>query len=52
VAIVAYSPLGRGFLTGQYKSWDQFEDGDFRKTLPRFNEEVRGDLLSCRTNIG
>jgi hypothetical protein len=39
VAIVAYSPLGRGFLTGKYKSRDQFEEGDFRKVLPRFNEE-------------
>ncbi|KAI9734710.1 MAG: hypothetical protein M1818_006697 [Claussenomyces sp. TS43310] len=39
VAVVAYSPLGRGFLTGQYKSRDDFEDGDFRKVSPRFSEE-------------
>ena len=39
VAIVAYSPLGRGFLTGQYKSPDDFEEGDFRKTSPRFSPE-------------
>jgi len=39
VAIVAYSPLGRGFLTGQYKSPDDFEEGDFRKTNPRFSAE-------------
>ncbi|KAI9054066.1 hypothetical protein LZ554_001237 [Drepanopeziza brunnea f. sp. 'monogermtubi'] len=36
VAIVAYSPLGRGMLTGAYKSLDDFEDGDFRKFSPRF----------------
>jgi aryl-alcohol dehydrogenase-like predicted oxidoreductase len=36
VAIVAYSPLGRGFLTGQYKSLDDFEADDFRRYLPRF----------------
>jgi len=31
VAIVAYSPVGRGMLTGKYKSPDDFEEGDFRK---------------------
>ena len=40
VAVVAYSPLGRGKLTGQYKSADDFEDGDYRKTAaPRFSKE-------------
>ena len=31
VSVVAYSPLGRGFMTGRYKSADDFEEGDFRK---------------------
>ena len=39
VAIIAYSPLGRGFITGQYKSRDDFEEGDFRLSVPRFSEE-------------
>jgi len=39
VAIVAYSPLGRGFVTGQYTSPDDFEEGDFRKISPRFSKE-------------
>ncbi|KAM3072528.1 hypothetical protein ACMFMG_009324 [Clarireedia jacksonii] len=39
VAVIAYSPLGRGFLTGQYKSRDDFEEGDFRLYSPRFSEE-------------
>ena len=39
VAVVAYSPLGRGFLTGVYKSPADFEEGDFRKVAPRFSEE-------------
>jgi len=39
VAIVAYSPLGRGMLTGAYKSPSDFEDGDFRKFAPRFSAE-------------
>lgn len=39
VAVVAYSPLGRGFLTGRFKSPDDFEEGDFRKFAPRFSKE-------------
>jgi aryl-alcohol dehydrogenase-like predicted oxidoreductase len=39
VGIVAYSPLGRGFLTGAIASPDDFPDGDFRKFLPRFTGE-------------
>lgn len=39
VAVVAFSPLGRGFLTGQYKSLDDFEEGDFRRRVPRFQGE-------------
>ena len=35
IGIVAYSPLGRGFLTGQIKSPDDFEEGDSRKSHPR-----------------
>ena len=37
IGIVAYSPLGRGLLTGQITSRDDFPDGDFRKFLPRFS---------------
>jgi aryl-alcohol dehydrogenase-like predicted oxidoreductase len=36
VGFVAYSPLGRGFLAGRFSSADELEDGDFRKTNPRF----------------
>lgn len=39
IAFVAYSPLGRGFLTGQIKKFEDLEDGDFRKTSPRFQGE-------------
>jgi aryl-alcohol dehydrogenase-like predicted oxidoreductase len=39
IGIVAYSPLGRGFLTGQIKSPDDFDDDDFRRTQPRFQGE-------------
>jgi aryl-alcohol dehydrogenase-like predicted oxidoreductase len=36
IGYVAYSPLGRGFLTGQFTSPDDFPEGDFRKNHPRF----------------
>jgi aryl-alcohol dehydrogenase-like predicted oxidoreductase len=39
IGFVAYSPLGRGFLTGQIKSPDDFPEDDFRKFHPRFQGE-------------
>jgi len=36
VTFVAYSPLGRGFLTGKYKSIDDLDPNDWRRTQPRF----------------
>jgi aryl-alcohol dehydrogenase-like predicted oxidoreductase len=36
IGFVAYSPLGRGFLTGQIKSVDDFEADDYRRNSPRF----------------
>ena len=39
VGIVAYSPLGRGFLSATFTSRDQLPENDWRKTQPRFSEE-------------
>src|SRR3954454_5263917 len=39
VGFVAYSPLGRGFLTGEIRSVDDLEEGDFRRHGPRFQGE-------------
>jgi aryl-alcohol dehydrogenase-like predicted oxidoreductase len=39
IGFVAYSPLGRGFLTGQIRSPEDFAAGDFRGALPRFQGE-------------
>jgi aryl-alcohol dehydrogenase-like predicted oxidoreductase len=39
IGFVAYSPLGRGFLTGKIDAQTQFEANDFRKNVPRFSEE-------------
>lgn len=40
IPVVAYSPLGRGFLTGQIKSFEDIPEGDFRKWMPRFQPNV------------
>ncbi|MET3516561.1 MAG: aldo/keto reductase [Gammaproteobacteria bacterium] len=40
VALVAYSPLGRGMLTGALPAASELEEGDFRRALPRFNGEA------------
>jgi len=65
IAIVAYSPLGRGetttmnrggsatdevsgFLTGAYKSPEDFEIGDWRRTLPRFRGEAFNEVRPIR----
>jgi aryl-alcohol dehydrogenase-like predicted oxidoreductase len=39
IGLVAYSPLGRGFLSGEITSPDDFGDGDFRRHSPRFQGE-------------
>jgi aryl-alcohol dehydrogenase-like predicted oxidoreductase len=36
IGFVAYSPLGRGFLSGQIKSIDDLPENDFRRAIPRF----------------
>jgi aryl-alcohol dehydrogenase-like predicted oxidoreductase len=39
IAFVPYSPLGRGFLTGEIKTLDDFEADDWRRSVPRFQGE-------------
>ena len=39
IGFVAYSPLGRGFLSGEIRSIDDLEPGDFRRMNPRFQGE-------------
>jgi aryl-alcohol dehydrogenase-like predicted oxidoreductase len=36
IGFVAYSPLGRGFLTGQFKRFEDFPEDDYRRFSPRF----------------
>jgi aryl-alcohol dehydrogenase-like predicted oxidoreductase len=47
VGIVAYSPAGRGFLTGRYASLDDLADTDFRRYQPRF----QGDNLKANVRL-
>ena len=39
LAFLPFSPLGRGFLTGRFTSFDQLPAGDMRRRLPRFQQE-------------
>jgi aryl-alcohol dehydrogenase-like predicted oxidoreductase len=39
IGFVAYSPLGRGFLTGQIQRFEDLPEGDFRRSSPRFQGE-------------
>ncbi|MGN6400211.1 MAG: aldo/keto reductase [Flavisolibacter sp.] len=51
IAFVAYSPLGRGFLTGQIKSFDDFEKDDYRRFSPRFQGENFDKNLQLVTKV-
>jgi aryl-alcohol dehydrogenase-like predicted oxidoreductase len=39
IGFVAYSPLGRGFLTGQFSSFEDLQADDYRRNTPRFQGE-------------
>lgn len=41
IGLVAYSPLGKGYLTGKIDENTQFAEGDIRNVLPRYTEEAR-----------
>lgn len=41
IGLVAFSPLGKGFLTGKIDENSKFAEGDIRNTLPRYTEEAR-----------
>jgi aryl-alcohol dehydrogenase-like predicted oxidoreductase len=54
IALVAYSPLGRGFLTGRFQTLDDLPADDFRRHSPRFQgENFRKNLeLNDRAGFG
>ncbi|KAK7028291.1 Aldo-keto reductase [Favolaschia claudopus] len=51
VTVVAYSPLGRGMLTGQCKSPDDFEEKDFRRTVPKYSRENFPKILDVVSRL-
>ena len=53
ITFVAYSPLGRGFLTGQIKRFEDLDKDDWRRTNPRFQGEnfVKNLALVERINV-
>jgi aryl-alcohol dehydrogenase-like predicted oxidoreductase len=51
IGFVAYSPLGRGMLTGAIRAVDDLADSDFRKTNPRFTEENFQHNLSSADEV-
>ncbi len=51
IGFVAYSPLGRGFLTGAFKTIDDLAEDDFRRRSPRFQGENFGKNLQLVARI-
>jgi aryl-alcohol dehydrogenase-like predicted oxidoreductase len=51
IAFVPYSPLGRGFLTGQIKEFEDFAEDDFRRNSPRFQGENFKKNLNLVKNV-
>jgi aryl-alcohol dehydrogenase-like predicted oxidoreductase len=51
IGLVAYSPLGRGFLTGQIRSLDDLPDDDWRRGNPRFQEEALRENLRLADRV-
>ena len=47
IGFVAYSPLGRGFLSGQIKSFDDLGADDYRRNSPRF----QGDAFDANLRL-
>jgi aryl-alcohol dehydrogenase-like predicted oxidoreductase len=45
IGLVAYSPLGRGFLTGQIRSMEDLPEDDWRRSNPRFQEDALAENI-------
>ncbi|KAI0063915.1 Aldo/keto reductase [Artomyces pyxidatus] len=51
VAIVAYSPLGRGLLTGKYNGPEDFSEDDFRRRVPRYSKANFPKILKLASDL-
>src|SRR6476469_4455793 len=51
IGLVAYSPLGRGFLSGRFSSPEELDEGDFRRYGPRFTGENLEENLKLAERV-
>ena len=51
IGLVAYSPLGRGFLTGSIRSMDDLPEDDWRRNNPRFQEEALQQNIALADHV-
>lgn len=51
ISIIAYSPVGRGLLTGQIKSFDDLPQNDFRRSAPNYSRENFPKILDLVAKI-
>ncbi|KAF7303895.1 Aldo/keto reductase [Mycena indigotica] len=51
VAVVAYSPLGRGLLSGTIRSYDDIPAGDFRRLVPRYSADNFPNILKIADGL-
>ncbi|GLA52114.1 pyridoxine 4-dehydrogenase [Aspergillus niger] len=51
IPVVAYSPLGRGVLAGAFTSVSEIPEGDFRRTLPKFQEDAMKENIKLVNEV-
>ncbi|KAH8819153.1 NADP-dependent oxidoreductase domain-containing protein [Xylogone sp. PMI_703] len=52
ISVIAYSPVGRGLLTGQIKAWEDLPENDFRRITPKYSKENFPKILDLVDKIG
>ncbi|MBK8596421.1 MAG: aldo/keto reductase [Holophagales bacterium] len=52
IGFVPYSPLGRGFLTGRFRTFEDLPEGDYRRNSPRFQGDNFAKNLDLVTRVG
>jgi aryl-alcohol dehydrogenase-like predicted oxidoreductase len=51
ITVVAYSPVGRGLLTGQIRSYDDLDEHDFRRLTPKYSRENFPKILKLVAEV-
>jgi aryl-alcohol dehydrogenase-like predicted oxidoreductase len=51
IAFLPFAPLGRGFLTGRFSSFDDLPEDDFRRRLPRFQQDALRANLTLAAGV-